>query len=331
MAIKTVSLFAGCGGTDVGMQGNFEFLGNHYKKNDIKIVYANDFEKTACQIYEKNFDHKIDCQDIRTVSDLPDHDLLTAGFPCQSFSILAQNPPRLGYKDERGKLFFEVVRFLKDKQPKYFICENVKGILCVDKGKTFPLIIKELEKAGYRVQHQVLNSADYGVPQKRNRVFIVGVRKDIPLSYNFPKPTKKESDYAKLKSVIDNKVCDKYFFSEKAVNGMRASNRKSKSIMNKGRAQNIDEPCNTVTAHLAKVSLNGTDPVLKIKDRYRRFTPREVARIQGFPETYKWCGSTDASVYKAMGNAISPVVMWNVVQGIIDLDKKWKGKRKTDK
>ncbi len=323
MAIKIVSLFAGCGGTDVGMIGGFDFLGKSYAKNDVKIVYANDFEKSACEIYDRNFDydHKIECQDIKKIASLPTHDLLTAGFPCQSFSILAQNPPRLGYKDERGKLFFEVVRFLKEKQPKYFICENVKGIISADRGKTFPLIIRELEKSGYNVQHQVLNSADYGVPQKRQRVFIVGVRKDITIPYHYPKPTNTESNYVKLKSIIERTVEDKYFFSEKAVSGMKASNKKSNSIMNKGRNQNLEEPCNTVTAHLAKVSLNGTDPVLKIGDRYRRFTPREVARIQGFPENYNLNGFRDASVYKALGNAISPVVMWHIFQGIANIEK----------
>ena len=320
MGLKAVSLFAGCGGTDVGLEGNFYFLNRYYAKNSIQIIYANDFEKSACNIYSQNFSHKIDCRDIKTVDTIPEHDLLVAGFPCQSFSILAQNPPRLGYQDERGKLFFEVVRFLKKYQPKYFVCENVKGILSADKGKTFQLIIHNLSEAGYKVKYQVINSADFGVPQKRLRVFIVGVRNDIGIEYVFPKPTTSEDNYSTIRQVLENHVDKKYWFSEKAVQGMKASNKKSKSIMNKGRAQNIDAPCNTVTAHLSKVSLNGTDPVLYIENRYRRFTPREVARIQGFPEEFI-LNETDTNVYKALGNAISPVVAWYIIRGICDIDK----------
>lgn len=321
MGIRTVSLFAGCGGTDVGLEGNFDFLDKHYTKNPIQIVYANDFEKSACNIYSQNFAHGIDCQDIKKVENIPQHDLLVAGFPCQSFSILAQNPPRLGYKDERGKLFFEVVRFLKKYQPKYFICENVKGILSADKGKTFPLIVQELSNAGYKVKYQVVNSADFGVPQKRCRVFIVGVRKDIDIEYAFPKPTTSEKNYSTIREILEENIDKKYWFSEKAVLGMLASNKKSKGIMNKGRAQDLDSPCNTVTAHLSKVSLNGTDPVLYVGDKYRRFTPREVARIQGFPESFV-LNETDANTYKALGNAISPVVAWHIIRGICDIDKK---------
>lgn len=323
MAIKTVSLFAGCGGTDVGLEGGFEFLGKRYAKNPLKIVYANDFEKSACNLYNKNFTHNIDCQDIKLVEQLPQHDLLVAGFPCQSFSILAQNPPRLGYKDERGKLFFEVVRFLKKHQPKYFICENVKGILSADKGKTFPLIVGELANAGYTVQYQVVNSADFGVPQKRMRVFIVGVRNDIGIPYVFPKAIITNNRFATIRQILEEQIDDKYWFSDKAVKGMKESNRKSKSIMNKGRAQDLDAPCNTVTAHLSKVSLNGTDPVLLMDSKYRRFTPREVARIQGFPEKYI-LEESDANVYKALGNAISPVVAWHIVKGICDIEEQLK-------
>ena len=322
MGLKAVSLFAGCGGTDVGIEGNFDFLNRHYTKNSIRIVYANDFEKSACNIYAQNFSHKIDCKDIKQVDVIPEHDLLVAGFPCQSFSILAQNPPRLGYKDDRGKLFFEVVRFLKKYQPKYFVCENVKGILSADKGQTFPLIIHELSEAGYKVKYQVVNSADFGVPQKRLRVFIVGVRKDIDIEYVFPKPIMNKENYSTIRQILENEVDEKYWFSEKAVRGMKASNKKSKSIMNKGRVQDLDSPCNTVTAHLSKVSLNGTDPVLYIGNKYRRFTPREVARIQGFPENFI-LNESDTNVYKALGNAISPVVAWYIIRGICDIDKEF--------
>ena len=174
--LKVASLFCGCGGTDVGLLGNFNFLGKHYDSNSMEIVYANDIDDNACNIFKKNFKIVPDNRDIREVKsdEIPEFDILTGGFPCQSFSIIAQNPKRLGVKDERGKLFFEMCRILRERQPKCFIAENVKGILTANKRSAFPLIIKEFEDSGYDVQYKVLNSADYGVPQKRERVIIVG-------------------------------------------------------------------------------------------------------------------------------------------------------------
>ena len=118
--LKVASLFCGCGGTDVGLLGGFDFLSDNYAKNPMDIVYANDIEESACRIFEENFGVIPDRRDIRTVpaSDIPEIDVLTGGFPCQSFSIVAQNPKRLGYKDERGMLFFEMCRILREKQPK---------------------------------------------------------------------------------------------------------------------------------------------------------------------------------------------------------------------
>ncbi len=312
--LKVASLFCGCGGTDVGMQGDFDYLGKHYDDNGIEIVYANDIEKSACNIFEANFGLKPDNRDIREIKseEIPEFDILTGGFPCQSFSIVAQNPKRLGIKDEKGMLFFEMCRILKDRQPYCFIAENVKGILTANKHEAFPLILKEFEDSGYDVSYQILKAVEYGVPQKRERVIIVGFRKDLNVKFSFPEATVGDDQgYVPLKRVIDKKVDEKYFFSQKAVDGMM----KNRESMNKGRAQNINEPCNTVGAHLAKVSLNSTDPVLMINNRYRRFTPREVARIQSFPEKFKLLESESAQ-YRALGNAIPPVMFWYVMQAV---------------
>ncbi len=186
--LKVASLFCGCGGTDVGILGDFDYLGKHYSSNNTEIVYANDIEQSACDIFEKNFGIKPDNRDIRTVSsdELPEFDVLTGGFPCQSFSIVAQNPKRLGIKDEKGMLFFEMCRILRERQPKCFIAENVKGIMTANKKEAFPLIIKEFEDSGYDVKYTVLNSATFGVPQKRERVIIVGFRKDLNIDFEFP-------------------------------------------------------------------------------------------------------------------------------------------------
>lgn len=315
--LKVASLFCGCGGTDIGIEGGFSFLGKSYPDNQMDVVYANDFEKSACDIFMANFNINVDNRDIRDVQsdEIPDFEILTGGFPCQSFSVIAQNPKRLGIKDDKGKLFFEMCRIIKEKQPKIFVAENVKGILSANRGEAFPLIIEEFEKCGYKVKHQVLKAVEFGVPQKRERVIVVGVRNDIKKEYIFPTPISvSEQDYVPLKVVLSNNVDERYFFSSKAVDGMM----RKRSSMNKGRAQDIDMPCNTVGSHLAKVSLNSTDPVLFVKSRFRRFTPREVARIQSFPEDFILFGSEGAQ-YKALGNAIPPVMFWYIGKSINDL------------
>lgn len=313
--IKVASLFCGCGGMDLGLIGGFSFLGKKYRKNPFEVVYAVDNDAYATTLYNNNFEHKCLTKDVREIQPdlVPDHDLLIGGFPCKSFSIVAQNPPRLGYKDERGKLFFEMVKILKEKQPRFFIAENVKGLLSANKKKAFPMIIKEFENAGYHVKHKVLVATNFGVPQKRERVFIVGFR-DFKDCVNFQFPFITLDKKAVLGDVVDiNKPVDeKYFFSQKAVDGMMRARAK----MNKGRVMDLKKPCNTISSHLAKVSLNGTDPVLFYNDRYRRFTPREAADIQSFPKEFDLNGISEHRQYVAIGNAVPPVLMWHVVQSL---------------
>ena len=317
--VKIASLFSGGGGTDIGFTGGFDFLNKHYDENNVEIVFANDIEKSANLHFEKNFGLIPDERNIRDIKseELPDFDILTGGFPCQSFSVSAQNPKRLGIKDERGTLFFEMIRILKDKKPKAFFAENVKGIYSANNKEAFPLIISEFEKAGYTVSVKLLVATQYGVPQKRERVFIIGIRNDLKLKFEFnDAPIQAEENYVPIKDILEGDIIEKYYFSQKAVDGMK-STRLSKA-MNKGRAQDIEKPCNTVSSHLSKVSLNSTDPVLITNGRYRRFTPREVARIQSFPENYELVGSEGAQ-YKMLGNAIPPVMMWYIARDLLTL------------
>lgn len=315
--IKVASLFCGCGGMDLGLLGGFFFLGKEYAENPFEIVYSIDNDDYCTKIYNDNFAHKCIVKDVRdlTVDEIPDFDMLIGGFPCQSFSISAQNPPRLGYKDERGMLFFEMVKILKERKPRFFIAENVKGILSANEGKAFPMIISEFKAAGYNVVHKLMNASEYGVPQKRERVFIVGFREaEDGMMFNFPSPLS-PSARAVLGDVImvENDQDETLFFSDKAVAGMMAVREK----MNKGRAMRLDEPCNTVSAHLAKVSLNSTDPVYMVNGRYRRFSPREVARIQSFPDMFRLDSVSHIRQYKAIGNAVPPVLMWYVVKSLV--------------
>lgn len=309
-------MFCGCGGMDLGVIGGFSFLGKEYKENPFDIVYAVDFDEYCTKIYNANFEHKCLIKDVRDIdiNELPQFDMLIGGFPCQSFSISAQNPPRLGYKDERGMLFFEMVKILKERQPRFFIAENVKGILSANEGKAFPMIMNEFRDAGYHVMHKLLNASDYGVPQKRERVIIMGFLKEEDYrSFRYPSKLRNEERKVLGDVIIpEENRNESLFFSEKAVAGMMAVREK----MNKGRVQNLDEPCNTVSAHLAKVSLNSTDPVLMITNRFRRFSTRETARIQSFPDTFKLDSVSQGRQYKAIGNAVPPVMMWYIIKAL---------------
>jgi DNA (cytosine-5)-methyltransferase 1 len=182
-------------------------------------------------------------------------------------------------------------------------------------------MLKEFEKAGYYVKYQLFNASEYGIPQKRERVFIVGFKNyEDYVYYEFPKPTTLNGTKVKLKEVIDIKANkdEKWFFSERAVQGMMRVREK----MNKGRDQDPEQPCNTIGSHLAKVSLNSTDPVLKIKGRYRRFTPREASNIQSFPEEFILDCVSDNRQYRAIGNAVPPVLMWHISNSLSNLLKK---------
>ena len=317
--LRVASLFAGCGGMDLGVRGGFKFNGKKYPRLNTEVLHASDFDDRVVNIYNLNFDHEASVQDINFLisKKLPKIDLILGGFPCQSFSVVAQNPRRLGFKDSKGQLFFEMKRLLEEKKPLAFIAENVKGILSANKGEAFPLIIEEFEKAGYHVKYALLNASHFGVPQKRERVFIVGFRKKKNFQkFTFPVPTTLGNPVPLGKFLEpEHLVEEKYFFSKKAVDGMK--NSKNSVLMNKGRIQKLGEPSNTLGAHLAKVSLNSTDPVLRIDNRYRMFTPREVARIQSFPEEFKLVDQRSHN-YIALGNAVPPVLMWHVSNAVVN-------------
>jgi DNA (cytosine-5)-methyltransferase 1 len=318
MIYRVLSLFSGCGGMDLGMLGGFEFQNTTYTKNPIEIVRACDIDPKAVALYNQNLPHSCNVESVLDLNEnaIEDHDIMIGGFPCQSFSIVAQNPIRLGYHDDRGKLFAEMCRILKYKQPRVFVAENVKGILSANKGQAFSLITNAFSSCGYHIKYQILNASHYGIPQKRERVFIVGFREyEDMLNFQFPPPTHLNNPIM-IKDILEpeHTIEQKHYFSEKAIEGLLAT--KHASTMNKGRVQDINAPCNTVGAHLAKVSLNSTDPVLKINGRYRMFTPREVARIQSFPENYKLVESRAVN-YRGLGNAVPPVLMWHVANQLV--------------
>lgn len=310
--IRVVSLFSGCGGGDLGLLGGFNFLKRNYGRLDFKITWANDIDSHAVRTYRRNIGDHIIEGDITKIksSEIPDHDLLVGGFPCQTFSVVGQ---RKGFEDPRGLLYREMVRILRDKKPTAFIAENVKGLVSVDKGRVYEKILSDCENAGYEVFPNVLNASQFGVPQKRERLFIVGVRHGLKTNFEFPAYDEKVVPLADVAEKNED-VDAKYYFSARAVVGLKKANK----AFNKGRAQDMSQPCNTISTHLAKVSLNGTDPVVLVKkDTYRRLTPREAARIQSFPDTFEFEGA-DSKQYIQIGNAIPPVLMWHVARAVQD-------------
>lgn len=319
--IKVASFFCGCGGSDLGIIGNFNFLNQNYSALPFDINYALDFDKYAVETYNANFEHPAICDDIKNVeiNQLADFDLLVGGFPCQSFSTV--NPSK-DTNDERANLYKELVKILETKQPKYFIAENVKGLMTLQKGEILKKVVEEFKAVGYDVKYKLLLASNFGIPQRRERLFIVGVRNDIKLNFQFPEDTHSDNSlfnkksWVPLSSVIENLEIEeqKYYFSQRAVEGMK----NAKTNMKRGLYQDLNKQCLTITSHLSKTSLNSRDPVLLVnpdKEIYRRFTPREAANIQSFPENFKFPVS-ETQAYKQIGNAIPPVLMWHVANAL---------------
>jgi len=315
---RVVSLFSGCGGADCGILGGFIFNGKKYKKLPFRLVYASDIDQRAVNTHKLNFHADVlECKDICETSseEIPEHDVLVGGFPCQSFSTV--NPTKDPF-DDRANLYKQMVRVARDKKPRICIAENVKGLMTLHGGEIFRRVRDAFDEAGYNTYYQLINAADYGVPQKRERMIMVCVRKDLCKEFVFPEKTN-AGDWVPLSVAVPKLAIEdqKYYFSQRAVEGMK----NAKNNMKRGLAQSLDAPCLTVTSHLAKVSLNSRDPVLLVdseKELYRRFTPREAARIQSFPDTFEFAG-TEIDAYRQIGNAIPPVMFWHIAKSVSEL------------
>ena len=313
--IKVISLFCGCGGADLGIVGGFNYLSKYYNKHKVEIIHASDIDKKAVATYNANFEHPAMVSDVRDLSFKGVFaDLVIGGFPCQNFSTLNPNK-KPEHKD--SQLFWQLARVVEEVNPSVFIGENVKGFFKLNDGKYFKLAKSEFERIGYNVYFKLLNASGYGIPQVRERLIMVGIKRAIDnQTFSFPVPLHAEGKLVPLSRVIDSLMPEdpKYFFSKRAVEGVK----KAKPNMKRALAQDLSKPCLTITSHLAKVSLNSRDPVLLVdvdKEQYRRFTPREAARIQSFPDTFIFEGS-DGDAYRQIGNAIPPVMLWHVFDAI---------------
>ncbi len=331
---KLISLFSGCGGLDLG-----------FEKAGFEKVWANDFDADAQAVYSLNLGD-IDGRDIRTVGEkeIPQGDILTAGFPCQPFSSAGS---RKGVYDSRGMLYKECLRIIQDKMPKVIVFENVRGLLStkyIDGRNLADVIVEDLSamnEVGYNVVHKLLNASDYGVPQNRQRVFFVGVRKDLGVNFIFPPKQKKE--HLTLRHILDipNTVKNqvdwglspqalemiKYIpeggsWKDVPYEKLAPRFQRIRDNMKKYRSPNFyrrfsrDEINGTITASAQPENCGIIHPT-----ENRRYTIREVARIQSFPDDFLFIDDSPKNIvamYKVIGNAVPVSLAQSVALAIME-------------
>lgn len=312
--LKCASFFAGVGGIDIGFEqtGFFE------------TVYANEFDSYPAKTYEENFKIKVDCRDIRNVeaNEIPDFDVMLAGFPCQAFSVAGY---RKGFDDEKGRgtLFFELVRIIKAKQPQLVFLENVKNLVGHDNGNTFSVILEHLERQGYQVKYSILNAMEYGnIPQNRERIYIVAFKdEEAYRRFDFPKPLKLTT---KLSDIIDfeNKIDEKYYYREGKYKGdmyeQLVATMDDENAIYQWRRKYVRKNKSGVVPTLTANQGEGGHNVCLIKTKHgiRKMTPHECFNTQGFPKTYKLPKASDCKLYKQAGNSVCVSVIYRIADKI---------------
>lgn len=286
--IKFIDLFAGIGGIRIA-----------FERAGAKCVFSSEWDEPCQVMYEANFDER-PFGDITKIKaeDVPDHDILTGGFPCQAFSIIGN---KLGFADTRGTLFFDVERILNTKQPKAFLLENVKQLVSHDKGRTFKVILEKLENLGYFVHYKILNGLDFGVPQKRERIVLVGFKKNYP--FEFPRNGIEKQTLADILEP-DDKIDKKHFLSDyfrkKLERRLKEQNKKltfRPVVLHENKGGNIG-----IHPHSCALRANGSYNYLTVNGE-RRLTPREMLRLQGFPDSFKIV-VPDTQARKQAGNSV---------------------------
>lgn len=307
--LKTIDLFAGIGGVRQG-----------FEKSGLETVYANDFDKNCKITYDLNFDTaKLDNDDVWKVvnKELPEFDILLGGFPCQAFSIAGY---RKGFNDDkgRGNLFFAVADIIRKHQPRAFLLENVKNLHSHDGGRTFSKIKSMLEKdLGYFIDYRIFNSMEYGnVPQNRERIYIVGF-KNMDDLYKFSWP-KKVKLIKKFTDLLEENVDKKYYYEGKPLYERIKDYPFKTNTVYQWRRQYVRENKKGVSPTLtANMGMGGHNvPIIKDKNGIRKLTPRECARLQGFPDSYKLPKElADSALYKQIGNSVSIPVIAEIAKG----------------
>lgn len=308
---KTIDLFAGIGGIRLALE-----------RNDFHCVYSNDYNKYSCQTYGANFGD-IHCADLTNVSVeyLPKFDLLCAGFPCQPFSIAGVSKKKSlgqkhGFDDKKqGNLFFEILRIIDYHQPKIIFLENVKNLKSHDKGNTWFVIKNELSKRNYEIFSSIID-AKYYVPQHRERIFIVCFDKTYfpQIDFEFPHPPIKR--LYELKDILENTVDDQYTLSDKLWNYLQQHKKNSQAKGNGfgyGIINSDSEYTRTLSARYYK---DGSEILVQqINKNPRRLTPRECARLQGFPEDFI-IRVSDTQAYRQFGNSVAVPVVTDIIKKI---------------
>jgi len=296
--LRFIDLFAGIGGIRLGFEKYFG-----------KCVFSSEWDRYAQITYENNFGHKPE-GDITKIleQDIPEFDILLAGFPCQPFSNAGL---KLGFEDTRGTLFFDIARIIKYHKPRVVFLENVKGLRSHNKGRTFITIENTLKEMGYSVFSDILNAKNFGVPQNRERIYIVGFLDNV--EFNFPKPI---DNGVKVGDILDSIVLDKYTISDKLWAGHQ---RRKQEHIAKGNGfgysifNHDSDYTSTISARYYK---DGSEILIEQKNKNpRKLTPREAARLQGFPDNYKIVVS-DLQAYKQFGNSVAVPVIKAIAEQI---------------
>jgi DNA (cytosine-5)-methyltransferase 1 len=308
-----ISLFSGCGGLDLGLEGGFKFLGKKYAKNPFHIIWANDINLRACKTMELNFPlAEVVCDDITKVLenklDIPKADVVVGGFPCQDFSLAGK---RKGLTVKRGQLYLSMAEVVKQVRPKIFLAENVKGLLSWENGLGIKTMVSDFEKLGYRVEYRLLNTANYGVPQTRERVIIIGIRTDIASEVIFPEPTHSQVSDGKMLPWVTLKEAIGDLEDDKRHTCLPNSGY-SKAKLFPGTQGNTttkaDKPGPTMRAeHHGNIEFHYS--------KGRRLSAREAARIQSFPDDFAFVQST-TDAYRQVGNAVAPVFGWHLAKAL---------------
>jgi DNA (cytosine-5)-methyltransferase 1 len=308
--LNMIDLFAGTGAFTLAFQST----------NAVNIVFGNDMVEHSKIIYDKNFNHKLTLKNLNdiNVEDIPPHDILTGGFPCQPFSIAGLQE---GFKDERSNVFWKILSIIDYHKPRCVILENVKNILSHDNGETFNTIKCNLENKGYYIRYKVLNTADItGIPQHRERIYIVCLKsKNVfdKFSLDFPKIEKK-----KTSSFFEDNILSKYYYTDKSSTWTLIKDNviKKDTIYQYRRVyvrENKSNECPTLTANMGSGGHNV--PIILDDKGVRKLTPRECFNLQGFPSTYKLPNLCDSNLYKLAGNAVSVPVVNLIANRIIPL------------
>lgn len=307
--MNVVSLFSGAGGLDLG----FKMAGHD-------IVWANDLYGDAVETYRANLGAHILCEDIFTVKTdkVPECDIVIGGFPCQGFSVA--NTKR-NIADERNQLYKQLMRIIKAKMPKFFLAENVKGILSLGKGEVLKMILSDFADIGFKVQAKLLNAADFGVPQLRQRVFIVGTRDDVDFDYEYPLPTHNQAGSNGLKKWLGVGKALKSIPDPDKKNALTNHDYSKYKLRFNGylghRMISPEKPAPTVTA---RGDDKGGVVVLHHPNNQRRMSCRELATVQSFPLDYVFSGNR-SSVYRQIGNAVPPLLAYAVAN---QFNRYWK-------